>query len=175
MSNAFSPRPDILRPPQIALWPDLAQIPVDFALPNWTALALYLSHRASVDFDFFSIKDINPDNLLGTIPFLSGTQVLQKAANTLEVSVDRGGTVTVSFFGVPSIKHIFRPLVCPDNQLRVASLLDLAGIKVSVIQKRSELKDYLDIAAILAVGRITLPMALGAGAPPNLTGHLAQP
>ena len=163
MSNPFSPRLDILPPPQIALWPDLKQIPAGFALYGGTALAFHLGHRESVDFDFFSIENIDPDNLLGTIPFLYGTQLLQKAANTLEVSVERGGTVKVSFSGVPSLKSIFRPLVCPDNQLRISSLLDLAGTKVSVIQKRSELKDYLGIAAILADGRITLPMALGAG------------
>jgi hypothetical protein len=163
MSNGFSPRVEILPPPQIALWPELRQVPVHFALYGGTALALQLGHRQSVDFDFFSIKELDPDHLLDTVPFLRGAQVLQMAANTLDVSVDRGGAIKVSFFGLPNLKRILRPLVCPDNQLQVASLLDLAGTKVSVVQKRSELKDYLDVAAILADGRITLPMALSAG------------
>lgn len=163
MSNAFSPRLDILPPPQIALWPELRQVPAGFALYGGTALALHLAHRESVDFDFFSIKSIDPDNLLASIPFLYGSQVLQKSPNTLEVSIDRSGAIKVSFFGVPTLKRVRPPLICPDNQLPVASLLDLAGTKVSVVQVRSELKDYLDIAAILADGRITLPMALSAG------------
>ena len=163
MSNEFSPRLDILPPPQISLWPELGQVPADFVLYGGTALALHLGHRESIDFDFFSAGEIDPDHLLNTIPFLRGSRVLQKAANTLDVTVDRGGPIKVSFFGIPNLKRILQPLVCPDNQIRVASLLDLAGTKVSVVQKRSELKDYLDIAAILADGRVTLPMALSAG------------
>lgn len=46
--------------------------------------------------------------------------------------------------------------------LFVASLLDLAGTKVAVIQQRAENKDYLDIDALLQYG-ITLPTALAAG------------
>lgn len=163
MSNGFSPRVEVLPPPQIALWPELNQVPVHFALYGGTALALHLGHRESIDFDFFSVRGLDPDYLLNTIPFLRGSRVLQKAANTLDVTVDRGGAIKVSFFGLPSLKRILQPVACPDNQLQVASLLDLAGTKVSVVQKRSELKDYLDVAAILADGRITLPMALSAG------------
>ncbi len=32
-----------------------------------------------------------------------------------------------------------------------------------MVQKRSEMKDYLDIAAIIEDGRVSLPMALSAG------------
>jgi hypothetical protein len=44
--------------------------------------------------------------------------------------------------------------------LRVASFLDLAGTKASVVQQRAEARDYTDIAAILDNGRIDLPTAL---------------
>ena len=54
------------------------------------------------------------------------------------------------------------PLVAPDNGLQVASLLDLAGMKASVVQMRAEAKDYMDIDAILTDGRIDLPTALAA-------------
>ncbi len=40
------------------------------------------------------------------------------------------------------------------------SLLDLAGMKAAAVQQRAEAKDYLDIDAILADGRIDLSMAL---------------
>ena len=53
MSNEFSPRLDILPPPQISLWPELGQVPADFALYGGTALALHLGDRESIDFDFF--------------------------------------------------------------------------------------------------------------------------
>ena len=47
--------------------------------------------------------------------------------------------------------------------LLVASLLDLAGTKAVVIQKRAEVKNYLDIHAILRHG-IDPPAILGAAA-----------
>ena len=163
MSNVFVPRVDVLPPPQIALWRDLDQVPGHFALYGGTALALHLGHRESIDFDFFSSEGVDPDHLLNVIPFLHGAQVLRKAENTLDVSVDRGGAIKVSFFGLPGFKRILPTVTCPDNHIQVASLLDIAGTKVSVVQKRSEMKDYLDIAALLVDGRITLPMALSAG------------
>ena len=55
------------------------------------------------------------------------------------------------------------PLIAPDNGLQVASLLDLGGTKVCVVQVRAEAKDYLDIDALLVDGRIDLPAALAAG------------
>ena len=44
----------------------------------------------------------------------------------------------------------------------MAALLDLAGTKVAVVQKRAEAKDYLDLDALLQHG-IDLPSALAAG------------
>jgi hypothetical protein len=70
--------------------------------------------------------------------------------------------VRLSFFGVPGIPRLSPPLIAPDNGLRVASLLDLAGTKVSVVQMRAEAKDYIDIDALLTDGRIDLPTALAA-------------
>jgi hypothetical protein len=48
-------------------------------------------------------------------------------------------------------------------RLYVASLLDIAGTKAAVVQKRAEVKDYLDIEALLRHG-VDLPTILAAGA-----------
>jgi hypothetical protein len=55
------------------------------------------------------------------------------------------------------------PLVSDDNGLKIASLLDLAGTKASVVQLRAEAKDYIDLDTLITKGGITLPMALAAG------------
>jgi hypothetical protein len=52
--------------------------------------------------------------------------------------------------------------VCEDNGLKVASLLDLAGTKASVVQVRPEVRDYLDLDALITESGITLAMALAA-------------
>lgn len=49
-----------------------------------------------------------------------------------------------------------------DNGLKIASLLDLAGTKASVVQLRAEAKDYLDLDTLITKGGISLPMALAA-------------
>jgi len=46
--------------------------------------------------------------------------------------------------------------------LYVASLLDIAGTKMAVVQKRAEAKDYLDIDALLRHG-VDLATAVAAG------------
>ena len=48
-----------------------------------------------------------------------------------------------------------------DNAVQVASLLDVAGCKMAVVQSRAEGKDYRDIAALVENG-ITLQHALAA-------------
>ena len=63
----------------------------------------------------------------------------------------------------PRLPRLLPPLIAPDIGLRVASLLDLAGTKASVVQVRAEAKDYIDIDALLTDGRIDLPTALAAG------------
>lgn len=66
----------------------------------------------------------------------------------------------MSFFGLPDIARVRPPHMAQDNGLRIASLLDLAGAKAAVVQQRAEAKDYRDLDAILADGRVTLPAAL---------------
>lgn len=154
---------DVLPISQRRLWYELIDVPEPFVLYGGTAIALYLGHRESVDFDFFGSEAFDPDDLYRTVPFLADSEVIQKSENTLTCLVDRGGDVQVSFFGLPDIVQIKKPVIADGNGLKVASLIDLAGMKVSVVQKRAEAKDYIDIDAIIQDGVIDLPLALAAG------------
>lgn len=162
MTKTFAPRLEILPPPQRRLWDELSAVPGDFTLYGGTAIALQLAHRPSVDFDFFAFRALDPDALAPAIPFLSGATMTQREPNALSCTVERGGPVKLSFFGVPKIRALAPPLVAADNHLLVASLLDLAAAKVRVVQMRAEAKDYVDVDAILTSSDITLPMALAA-------------
>ena len=162
MSPAFAPRLDILPPPQRRLWDELSAVPVAFTLYGGTAIALQLGHRVSVDFDFFSFRALDPGALTLAIPFLADANVTQREPNTFSCTLDRGGPVKLSFFGVPKLRNVLPALAAPGNGLRVAALLDLAAAKVRVVQTRAEAKDYFDVDAILRLSEITLPMALAA-------------
>jgi hypothetical protein len=158
----FSPRLEILPASQRRLWTELFSVPHEFVLYGGTALALHLGHRSSVDFDFFGSRALDQPALETGIPFLAGAKVIQRDTNTLSLIVDRGGPVKVSFFGVPSLPRLAPPHVSKDNGLQVASLLDLAGTKASVVQLRAEARDYIDVDALMTLGGIGLPTALAA-------------
>lgn len=164
MARSFHPRLDILPTPQQRLWEELIDIPTEFVLYGGTAIALQLGHRVSVDFDFFAAKSFDPYLLMQSLPFLQDSaRVLQQSANTLTVMIDRGGPVQVSFFGVPRLGRISEPVIAEGTELRIADLVDLAGTKAAVVQKRAEAKDYLDIDALIQGGVIDLSTALAAG------------
>jgi len=81
--------------------------------------------------------------------------VLQAAPNTLSV-LHEG--VKISFFGGLSLNVVSPPDLleaCP-----VASLEDLAACKLAALVNRIEIKDYLDIAALLESG-LSLAYMLG--------------
>jgi hypothetical protein len=156
------PRLDILSASQRLLWPELKATPPEFTLYGGTAIALRLGHRASVDFDFFGRTSFDPDRLLATVPYLAGSRILQREENTLTCQVTRGGPVLVSFFGLPTIRPIDEPTPAEGPGIGVASLIDLAGMKAAVLQKRAQAKDYLDIDALISAG-VGLHLALAAG------------
>jgi hypothetical protein len=158
----FSPHLEILPAAQRRLWSELAQVPGEFTLYRGTAIALHLGHRQSVDFDFFGKRSFDPAELQAAIPFLATAQATRREKNTLTAILDRGGKVTVSFFGVPNLPLLVPPLVSEDNGLNIASLLDLAGTKASVVQLRAEAKDYIDLDTLITKGGVTLPAALAA-------------
>ncbi len=110
----------------------------------------------------FGNRPLDPALLVPAIPLLAGAIAMQRTPNTFSCMLDRGGVIQLSCFGVPSLPRLVLPLIAPDNGLRVASLLDLAGTKASVVQVRAEAKDYLGIDALPTDGRIDLPTALAA-------------
>jgi hypothetical protein len=158
--DLFSPRLDILPPPQRRLWDELGEVSPEFVLYDGTAIALYLGHHESADFDFLGDRALGSNELTLAVPLLRGGTVTQREPNMLSCVVDRGGFVKASFFGLPGVPRLRPRSVAPDNGLRVASLLDLAGMKASVVQMRAEAKDYVDIDAMLSDGRVDLPWAL---------------
>ena len=153
---------DILPTSQRRLWDELSDVSEEFTLYGGTAIALQIGHRNSIDFDFFSFKTFEPHSLSDSLPFLQGSTTLQQSANTLTCLVDRGGPVQVSFFGLPNLTWIQDPIVTQDTQIKIASLLDLAGMKAAVVQQRPEAKDYIDLATMIERNVVNLPTAVAA-------------
>jgi hypothetical protein len=163
MPQRFDPKIEILLKSQQEIWPLLAPAPgLAFVLYGGTAVALYLGHRRSVDFDFFRSQPLDKKELAASFEFMRDAQTIQEDENTLVVIVQMpSGRVKVSFFGGLAIGRINEPLQTTDSTLLVASIEDLLATKLKAIMDRAEAKDYRDISAILSAG-ISLEKALGA-------------
>jgi hypothetical protein len=152
MTKTFAPHFDILPLAQKELWKELHTTPDHFTLYGGTALALYLGHRKSVDFDFFSRAPFEAADLLKSVPYLAGAERTEISKNSLTCWVDRGGKVKLQFFGDLPLGSV-KPREQPTGAgFWVASLLDVAGIKVKVLPDRAEEKDYIDVDALLKHG-----------------------
>ena len=168
MPVTFEPRLDILPESQRRLWPELDAVPSDFVLYGGTGLALQLGHRVSEDFDFFSSSGFDPDRLRSRLPFFRALDPSDSEAwvhckrDNLEAFVDRGGLIKVAFFGgLDTLQRVEDPRLAIGSRVRVASLVDLAGMKMRVIQVRGNWKDYVDIHALVTRG-VDVPTGLAA-------------
>ena len=164
----FEPRLGILPESQQLLWPELDAVPSEFVLYGGTGLALQLGHRTSEDFDFFSSSSFDPDRLRWRLPFFrdldpSDPDVwVHRKRDNLEAFVNRGGVVKVAFFGgLDTLQRIEDPRRATGSRVQVASLVDLAGMKMRVIQVRGSWKDYVDIHTLVSHG-VDVPTGLAA-------------
>lgn len=153
----LAPHLDILPQGQRQVWDRLASTPSHFILYGGTALALRLGHRESVDFDFFSSRPFQPLQLARTIPYLKNQVITQQEESTLSCDIDTEmGVVKISFFGDLPLGQIETPDRAEGNDVGVASLRDLFGMKCATVPQRGEIKDYLDIHTFVTEAGIDL-------------------
>ncbi|MEM7108408.1 MAG: nucleotidyl transferase AbiEii/AbiGii toxin family protein [Bacteroidota bacterium] len=153
---------NILPRHQKTLWNQLGDTPDHFVLYGGTAVALRLGHRESIDFDFFSNSSFNNNQLYRSISYLDGGRVIQSEQNTLTVLIPGNEAfVKVSFFGNLGLNQVEEPTLM-TNSIKMASLLDLFGMKCATVPQRVEWKDYVDIYTILNESNYTLSDGLSA-------------
>jgi len=127
--------------------PYLKNFKEDFYLAGGTALALQIGHRDSIDFDFFSEKKVDTKKLFEKIRVVFvGQKVVkvQDELNTLTVLIDK--SVKLSFFGYNY--SLLEELINEPN-LKLASVLDIASMKLIAITSRASNKDYIDLYYLL--------------------------
>lgn len=130
---------EILTKEQVKLLPFVTLFSKDFGLVGGTAIALYLGHRRSLDFDLFSQKKFGNQSLLNKI---------LKHFKTDEIIVNKVGELTLiargvkfTFFQFPfHLDYIetFEGIKLPD-------LLTLAALKAFALGQRAKWKDYVDL------------------------------
>ncbi len=111
-----------------------------------TGLSLQLGLRESYDFDFCVSTEFNNEILLKELQPLGKMEVKQNQKGTCEVILNG---VQVSFFYYPN--KIIKEYVIPEEmpKLRIASILDIAIMKIIAIGGRGAKKDFFDLYNII--------------------------
>jgi len=121
-------------------------LPHEFYLGGGTGLALLLSHRRSVDLDFFSrsnrLEREERPALLARLQHVPRWTILEEKDGTVHGQV---GQVRVSFLWYAA--PLVRPLM-QQGKVRIASLEDIGLMKLGAIIGRGARKDFVDLYAI---------------------------
>jgi predicted nucleotidyltransferase component of viral defense system len=138
---------DILDKKRLEIVPLLNFFKSDFYLAGGTGLALQLGHRDSIDFDYFSSHDIDTKKLFTKVKeVFNGHKIIkvQEEKNTLTVFID--SNIKLSFF---TYKYKLLEKLINEPYFKIASILDIACMKLAAIVSRATNKDYIDLYFIL--------------------------
>jgi hypothetical protein len=135
---------EILNQNQIDLLPLISSFKREYYLVGGTAIALYIGHRRSIDFDLFKHSRINPKRNLDKITgFKFPFNVTRRVTEQMNLTVNN---VKVTFFEYP---FEIPTSTSFENYIKLPSLLDLAAMKSYALGHRSKWKDYVDLYFLL--------------------------
>ena len=138
---------NILDEKRINILPLFSFLRDDFYLAGGTGLALQIGHRDSIDFDFFTQKDLDTRIFYDKIKTVFKNKKIKKTQeeeNTLSILID--DEIRISFFkyGYGVVKKCIEA-----EYFRIASIQDIGCMKCSAILSRSLSKDYTDLYFII--------------------------
>ena len=118
----------------------------EYYMIGGTALSLQLGLRESFDFDFCVPNEFNNEQLLQELKEIGNIEVKQNQKGTCDVILNG---VQISFFYYPNI--VIKEFVITDEipKLKMASVLDIAVMKVVAIGGRGAKKDFFDLYNII--------------------------
>jgi len=115
-----------------------------FYLAGGTALALQIGHRTSIDFDFYSQKKFSSPQLAKDIKkTFPNAKMLFTAEDTLKSII---GETELSFF---YYSYQLLELLEQYQDINIASLADVAAMKLAAIIQRGTRRDFVDIYYLL--------------------------
>ena len=135
---------EILNDKQMQLLPLMAQFRREYYLVGGTAIALFIGHRRSIDFDLFKPSAINHKRNLDKISASSfGHVITRRVSEQMNLIVN---DVKLTFFQYP---FPIEPTAKFETYFRLPSLLQLAAMKAYALGRRSKWKDYVDLYFLL--------------------------
>lgn len=131
---------EILSKEQIDLLPLVKSFSKDFGLVGGTAVALYLGHRQSIDFDLFTDREFDNLKLRKKISAFRKVDVVVR---------DESGQYTIVIHGV-RFTFLYYPFHISfskdfDGVIKLPDVLTLAAMKAYALGRRAKWKDYVDL------------------------------
>ena len=125
----------------------------DYYMVGGTALSLQLELRESYDFDFCVKSEFNNEILLDELKSIGNVEVVQNQKGTCDVILNG---VQVSFFYYPNkvLAEFTKAKEMPN--LNIASILDIAVMKLVAIGGRGAKKDFFDLYNIIEKCNISI-------------------
>lgn len=113
-----------------------------YYMAGGTALALQNGTRESFDFDFFVQEEFDTKILLNELEKLGNVKVTYMSNDTLHCILDEV-QLTFLYFTNPLIKDLIK--ADNYNNLYLASIIDIATMKLIAISQRGTKKDFFDL------------------------------
>ena len=123
----------------------LSSLPVlkNTRLVGGTALALQIGHRTSVDLDFFGSINTDPDELRDILREVGRVEIASKSKN---INIFWINGIKVDMVNYP---YPWLDLPIEESGIRLASIKDIAAMKVAAIVNRGTKKDFIDFYTLL--------------------------
>jgi len=110
-----------------------------YVLVGGSALTLYLCHRKSEDLDFFTFSDdFSKEEIMEFIKHFDKKEIINQTNNQIDLLLDG---VKVTFFG--ACWEFLKPK--KQQKLNIATLEQIAAMKVNVLFLRAKYRDYYDL------------------------------
>ena len=136
---------EILTENQKLLLPLIKLFSKEYYLVGGTAIALYIGHRRSIDFDLFTDKNIKRKRIKAIIEEnkYPTKDIIFEAFDQMHLIIN---SVKLTFFNFP---YKIDTNINFEGIISMPSLLDLAAMKAYALGGRAKWKDYVDLYFIL--------------------------
>lgn len=134
-----------IEPGTLQLLKSLQSMPMfqDLRLVGGTALALQLGHRKSIDLDFFGTIEADSMDIREALEESHVVSIVKESKNIRIYMVDGVKVDIVNY----RYTWIDEPVI--DSELTLASIKDIAAMKIAAVIGKGTKKDFIDIDVLL--------------------------
>ena len=130
-------KPELIK---VAQKPCSIEILNSFRIVGGTGIALQIGHRISIDIDFFSNEKIGKSIIANSIK--ENFPEVELTVSTYNVKATING-IRVEIFDDWGTPYRQPPVI--EENMRIASLQDIAALKLTALTERRQKKDYIDL------------------------------